>query len=917
MISKPKQFVSLHTHSTFSFTDGYGTAKQYFDRAEKIGMPALAVTDHGNISMHYQWYKEGTARNIKPILGCEMYLTESKDARENKERDYTHVTLLAKNNIGYKNLLKLVTLSWLENFYFKPRITFEELKKHSKGLIVLSGCISGKIPKMIRDNVHHKEIIKELNKWKSAFDDFYIEVSPISFEEGKPIIEGLHKLAEATNTPMVATTDCHFPEPEQSKIQEVLLCIQSNSNWNNPKRWKFDQDDFYLKSREEMEVSFDAIYPKLDFTEALDNTVKIADMVDFTFPKATPMKFPIEDSKKINYFKKLCLEGLRFRGFQNNIEYLDRMNYEMDMIIQKDFVDYFLIVTDLIQWAKKKNILVGPARGSAAGSLVCYLTQITEVDPIPYKLIFERFIDLNRMDLPDIDIDFEDRKRHMIKQYLMDKYGENNVGNIATFSVFKSKSCIADIARVFQLPFDEMDKLKGMIIERSGGDSRASFTLEDTYKSELFTFPSEMLAKYPELHYTIELEGQIRHLSEHASGMIVSNEEVTNFCAYYQKNGEKILSIDYADASAIGLIKFDILGLNTLSSLARMSEIVKKEYKVDIDYYKLPTDDKKTYQGFCDNKLSGIFQFDGQAVNQVCRQIKPKTFEEIGDVNALARPGPLNSGSTTMYIMRKDGKEKIKYPHALMETMTKDTYGIVVYQEQVMRTMRDVGLMSWKDTSDIRKNISRSLGIEKFNTFKSKFEIGAKQNGLTQEEIDTIWDSVCTFGSWAFNKSHSISYALISYWTMYMKMHYPMEFYSVMMSEAKTDDKVRKMIKEARREGLKVLPVDVNRSKRSFSIDKEYAGMRVGFLEVKGIGEKTAIALEENQPYKTFEQFLEKNHMKETRKIPKLLKRVGAFKDMTIKIEVMGKQFEYTLDQSTQENLMKYCPFMVELNILK
>lgn len=908
------QFVSFHTHSTYSFTDGYGTPKQYLDRCAEINQGAIGVSDHGNISSHYKWYKEAETRNIKPILGVEFYIVKSTKEIEDKQREYNHVTVFAKNNIGYRNLLKLVTKSWLENFYYKPRITLEELEEYKDGLIVFSGCLSGMICQMIKDKQSDKDIIKELRKWNNIFDDFYIEVSPLSFPEGKAVMAELYRFAKLTKILMVATTDCHYVCKEHSHVHEVLLCVQTVTTWDNPKRWKFDQDDFYLKTRKEMEESFEKIFPDLDFTEALDNTVKIADTVHFKFPQSTPLKYPIPDKKKLALFKKLCEEGLKFRKLDNK-KYRERMEYEIDIINQKNYIDYFLIVIDLVQWSKNNNILVGPARGSAAGSLVCYLTRITEVDPLLYGLIFERFIDLNRMDLPDIDIDFEDSQRHFVKEYLAKKYGENKVGDIATFSVFRGKSSVDSIARVFKIPHDETAKLKSMIIERSGGDSRASFTMTDTFESDLFDYPKKMMKKYPEMKYVVALEGQIKNLSKHASGVILSNEDVTEYCAIYQYQGNKVLSIDYADAGAIGLIKVDILGLNTLTGLHAIKNLIKKNYNRDIDYYNLPLNDKEVFKGFCNNKLSGIFQFDGQAVNQVCRQIKPQTFEELGDINALARPGPLNSGSTTLYITRKDGKAETEYPHALMKEMTKDTYGIVVYQEQVMKTMREVGLMSWKDTSDIRKNISRSLGIEAFNRFKSIFEVGAKKNGLSQKEIDSIWASICTFGSWAFNKSHSVSYAMISYWTMYMKVHYPAEFYTVMMANARTEGKIRKMLKDARREGFKILPVDVNKSQATFSIDTDEKAIRIGFSQIKGIGHKVGQSVVDKRPkngYKDFEDFLAINKTRETSKLVKLLKMVGAFSNFDM-ITEWGETYKIKAVKNTQ--LAMICPYAVEVKI--
>jgi len=755
-------FIHLHLHSSYSYTDGYGLPEQYIERAVEIGQKGLAVTDHGNISAHFKWYNNCNKNDIKPILGVEFYIVE-KEEDIRGDRSYFHVTVLAKNLTGYRNLTKLVTKSWCEQFYYKPKITFQNLINHQEGLIVLSGCMSSPAIKNIVER-NKKKTIEYIELMEKSIDDFFIEFMPISFDEGVRAYKEFLELYKErwTHIPMVATNDCHYVREGQDKVQEILLCIQTNHRMDDPDRMKFEQDDFYLKTRKEMETSLNKLYPNFDFTEALDNTVKIMDMIDFEFPIADPIKFPMKEESKIPYLKKTCEEGMIRRGLKGDgeldlqgitkEEYQERLDYEIDLIIKKDFIDYFLVVHDLVKWSKDNGILVGPARGSAAGSLTCYVMNITEVEPIRYGLIFERFIDLNREDLPDIDIDFEDVRRNEVKEYLEQKYGRNKVGNLPVFASFKGKSAIDDVGRVFKLPFPMLEKVKKAIIERSGGDSRASFTLEDTFTSDVFEYPKKAIAEYPELKYTIDLEGQIRQIGQHAAGVVISNEPITDFCALYKIKDSYVISMDYKDASMSGLLKLDLLGLNTLSVITHALKQIKERTGKDIDIYKLKFDDPKVYKGFCDGKLFGIFQFDGQAINQVCRQIMPRDFESLSAISALGRPGPLNSGSTTMYIQRRAGKQKVEYPHPVMEPFTKETYGIVVYQEQVMKTMREVGKMSWKDTSEIRKLISRSQGVEKFNTFKDKFTIGAKDNGMTDKQINEIWESICTFGSWAFNK---------------------------------------------------------------------------------------------------------------------------------------------------------------------
>lgn len=924
-------FCHLHLHSSYSFTDGYGLPEQYVNRAVELGQPGLGVTDHGNISSHYKWYKQCNKAGIKPILGVEFYIVEN-DEKVRSGRSYYHLTVLAKNNKGYNNLTKLVTKSWCENFYYKPQITFQDLFDNQEGLIVMSGCLSSPVmARLMEGGV--KEADEMLELFNSKLDDFYMEVQPIKFEKGLLAYKRLLKLYndkwKEKGLKLVATNDCHYTNKEHSKVQEILLCVQTNDTMDNPNHWKFDQDDFYLKSREEMRASLNDCHPDFDFTESLDNTVVIMESIDFTFPKAKPIKFPMPEEEKIAHFHDLCNKGMVKRRLEGSNkldldlagiaekDYRERLEYEIDLIIKKDFVDYFLVITDLVQWAKKKGILVGPARGSAAGSLACYVLAITEVDPMRYELLFERFIDLNREDLPDIDLDFEDARRHEVKEYLESKYGRNKVGNLPVFAAFKGKSAIDDVGRVFKIPFSVLDKVKNAIIERSGGDSRASFTLEDTFTSDVFEYPKIAIGEYPDLHYAVDLEGQWRQMGQHAAGVVISNTPITDFCALYKVKDSYVISMDYKDASDTGLLKIDILGLNTLTVISNALRLIKERTGKKIDIYKLALDDPKVYQGFCDGKLFGVFQFDGQAVNQVCRQIMPRDFDSLSAISALARPGPLNSGSTTMYIQRRAGKEKVEYPHPVMEPFTKETYGIVVYQEQVMKTMREVGKMSWKDTSEIRKLISRSQGVEKFNTFKDKFAIGAKENGMDDEHINKIWDSICTFGSWAFNKSHSVSYTVISYWTMWLKVYYPMEFYSSIMALTEHDDKKKKILKEYLHDGFKLLPVDINRSKEHFSIDGNF--MRIGFEDIKGIGSSRAQKAVIEQPYNSYTDFAHRSKM--TKSSIQSLVNLGAFDDVGNKT-VMQSLFgdiikEYEKQDITFAERFNICPWDMEFGIEK
>lgn len=915
------KFVHLHVHDTYSFQDGFGTPKQYVERALEIGQMSLATTNHGNVSNHFKFYTECKKNNIKPILGCEFYIEAGAQFGMVNEKRY-HITVLAKNAEGYKNLLKLCTMGW-QNFNRKPLVKMSDLIKLQKGLIIFSGCGSGKVSRLVASNMM-EEAENELKMLNDNIDDFYVEMMPVYFGEFGKVITPLYNLAKKLNIPMVATMDCHYVLKEQAFLQEILLCIQSNARMDDPKRWKFDQNDFYLKTRKEMEESFKAIVPDLDLTEAFDNTIKIADMVDFKFPEVSQLKFPIPEGQKENKLYTMCVAGMKQKGFTGKPEYEERMKYEFDLICKKGFVDYFLIIEDVVMWAKNNDILVGPARGSAAGSLVCYLLRITEVDPLEHSLIFERFIDINREDLPDIDVDYEDTRRPDVKKYLESKYGKNHVGQLATFSAFKGKSIISDFGRIYNLPYGVATKLKSIIIERSGGDSRASFTIEDTFKQ--FDFAKQCLIDYPFLKYAKEFEGQIRNYSSHASGIIVSNEPITDFCAMYTHDEDTVMSMDYDDAGKLGFMKLDILGLNTLTSVSKAVKLIKERFGKVIDVYDLPLDDPKIYKGFQDpKKLFGIFQFDGQSVNQVCRQVKPKNFEELTAINALSRPGPmhgmdkdLNIPITTIYIQRKDGILPMNYAHKMLESITKETQGVVIYQEQVMKTMREIGKMSWKDTANIRKLISKSRGVEAFEEYKEKFAIGAKENNLTDSEIDNIWSAMSQHGSWSFNKSHSASYSIISYWTMWLKVYYPIEYFSAMTSTMPSEDKIRKVIKEYIREGFKLLPIDINRSKESFSIDEN--NLRLGLTQIKGLGKKVSDKILNNQPYKNIDDFERKTKL--GNRTITLLSKMGAFESIggvtEIKNTLFGIEVENKYDNTiTFEEKIKICPLAVDFNIIK
>ena len=917
-------FVNLHTHSTYSFLDGFGHPEQFIARVKELGQTAIAVTDHGNISSHYKWYEQCKAAGIKPILGIEFYITD--EAKDKTDRSYYHTTVLAKNDVGYKNLIKLVSESYSkENFYYKPRIDFNSLAKKQEGLIITSSCPSGKTGSAIRNKqsmIAVEDFIRrELLRQSKMFKDYFVEFAPWNYEEGKVYGKLLYKIATELNLPMIITNDCHYPLKEQQAAQDVMLAIQTRTFWDDPKRMRFDQKDLYLKTRKEMEDSWNKYYPGMDCTTMLDNTVRIAEMVNFEFQKTKPIAFPYPEEKKEALLKAICRKGMELRGFTNLKNYEDRLNYELKLIQQKNFVDYFLVVIDLINWAKKRGIFVGPARGSSAGSLVCYVSKITEIDPLEHGLLFERFIDVNRSDLPDIDIDFEDERRDEVKLYLTEKYGENRVSDMAIFSTFKGRVCLQDVGFVFKVPYQDLNEVKKLVVQRSGGDSRASNTVEDTFKD--FAQARKLLEKYPQMAYAKEIEGQIRQFGVHAAGTILSQEPIENFAAFYRASkGSRVCSMDYHDSSALGLLKIDLLGLNALTIIKRCLELIYDSKKIEIDWNKIPLDDKKTYDNFCKVKTFGVFQFDGAAVMEVCKQVQPKTFSELVDVNALSRPGTLHSGGTTMYVQRKSGKELTTFLHPLVEKITKDTFGITIYQEQVMKIVHEIGKLSWADTSAIRKVMSGRKGTEAFKKYEETFMKGAAENGLIPEIALAIWKQVFTHGSWSFNKSHSVSYTYLGYRMMWFKTNYPLEFYAALLEKSGDEDKVKRIVTELRNEKIKLYPVHVNNSKMKYSV--ETGGIRLGLQNIVGVGSMTAEKIVKHQPFISLSDFQKRTRIMSGRIIEGFL-RSGAFKGLNTEEPGAHQQLlfgakevshrDYDPESPTKEDLYKFCPMMVEDNI--
>ena len=756
---------------------------------------AVGIADSGTWG-HVAFSKACKAAGKKPIFGVEISVVE--DATDRARQPSNTMCFLARNNNGLKEIYGLVTQSTSkDNFYYFPRLSYSDLFDISDDVIIFSGTnpVWGMLPLAKRDTL-------------------YIELNPMS---GRKSLD----FAKAKGFKTVATSDNYYPDVSDKKAYEVLvgrnktdrtapMHILNEWSWREAVPWAPE--------------------------EAVQNTYKIAEMCNASLPTAKMISFQSEKS-----LRQLCVEGAPHRDIDlNDEDYSQRLDHELDMIARKDFEDYFFVIADMVAYAKK-HMLVGPARGSSAGSLVCYLTGITDVDPIEHNLIFERFIDVTRADMPDIDIDFQDDRREMVFEYLRQKYGAEKVAHLGTVSRYKAKSTIAEVAKELGIPAWEVADLKDAIIERNGGDARAAMCISDTFAD--VEVGKEALAKFPQIKIAEKMEYHARHSGIHAAGILVTDDPVSNYCSVSAQNGAA--QIDKKDAEELNLLKIDALGLRTLSVLQDVLDQVG--WSRD-DLLNFPKDDKAAFAILNDERYAGIFQFEGYALQSVTKQMQVHDFEDIVAITALARPGPLNSGGTAEYIKRHTGEAPIKYLHPLAEGITKVTNGVVVYQEQVMEIGRKIGKLSWEDVSSLRKAMGRSLGQEFFDTYFQRFKEGAAENGIEENKARFIWDQINTMASWAFNRSHAVAYAMVSFWCCALKSRFPLEFAAACLRNVKDDAQGIRLLREVVQEGLSYKPFDKFKSKINWSVQSgELIG---GLIGIKGIGPKMAKDIVERRELK-------------------------------------------------------------------
>ena len=844
-------FVHLHLHTQFSLLDGANKIKHLMPQVQKYGMPAVAMTDHGNMFGAVEFYRTAEQLGVKPIIGCEVYMAPKSrhDRSAVRTDDYEgggnfHLILLAMNQEGYRNLCRLVSAGYTEGFYHKPRVDKELLRELNKGILALSGCLSGELARAMlagRDQLA-REVAAE---YAAIFDDrFYIEVQDNHLPEQERINPALIALAKDLSLPLVATNDCHYLKAEDAEAHEVLLCVPSGKVWSDEKRWRFGTNQLYVKSPEEMAVAFSHC------PEAVANTLQVAQRCNlelsfgnFHFPQFT---VPDDDSLEAT-LERLARNGLEERlaplrvgaaGLSADQEkvYRERLEFELRVIEDMGFAGYFLIVADFIGYARSQGIPVGPGRGSAAGSLVAYALKITDVDPIRYQLLFERFLNPGRKSMPDIDVDFCFERRDEVIRYIKEKYGSDKVAQIITFGTLKGKQAIKDVGRVLEFSYADTDRMAKLYpAPKQGKDFPLEAALEMEPRLRELRERGDKEKKL--FDYALKLEGLLRHASKHAAGIVISPTPlVEHLPLFVDKEGSVLTQYSGPDVDTIGLIKFDFLGLKTLTLLDDVVKRIHKGRGREVNLGSLSLDDRFTYQALTRGDTVGVFQMEGSGIRKLITQLKPSCFEDIFAVIALFRPGPLDSGAAEQFIRRKHGKEPITYPHPLLEPVLRETYGVTIYQEQVMQIAQVLAGYSLEDADNLR----RAMGKKKKEVMqeeRTRFLKGATKQKISDKLAGEIFDQMETFAAYGFNKSHAASYALISYQTAYLKAHYPQEFMAALMSlEMGDTNKTYKNIAECRLRGIPVLPPDVNESEEGFTVRGDT--IRFGLGAVKGVGSK-------------------------------------------------------------------------------
>lgn len=924
------QFVHLHNHTEYSLLDGMlriSSTKpgSFLQTLAEKKIPAMAMTDHGNMYGAREFYKNAKSVGIKPIIGCEFYITPLKHTQTDREVKNNHITVLAKDLVGYNNLMTLNSTAWVDGFYYKPRIDFDLLKEHKEGLIILSGCLQGLLAQTAL-NKGEEAAVKLALQYRDTFgpENYYIEIMDHGIPAEQAALKVLLEVSKKTGIPLVATNDCHYEKREDWQAHDIHICIATETTLDDPNRFKMDTHELFFKSPEEMEKLF-SFAP-----QALKNTLEITEKCNLEFKEDgfVMPDFPIPSEFKDHpeYLRHCCITGLKKKLKTDTIpeEYSQRLDYELKVITDMGFAVYFLIVADFISYARSQNIPIGPGRGSGAGSLVAYSMDITRVDPLKNKLLFERFLNPDRVSMPDLDIDISDAGREEVINYMRRKYGIKNVASIITFGTMKAKLALKDTARVMGFEPAEANRLSKLIPDDIKATISGAMETNPEIKSEMSKNP-----KVKQLfNYATKIEGLKRHTGVHASGVLVTKDEVTKYTPL-AKGAKGIITTQYEGntVSDMGLLKIDFLGLRTLTVIDNAVKLVKKLRGIDIDIANIPTDDKKTFELLDRAETTCVFQLESGGMKDLVRRLHPSVFSDISALVALYRPGPMQSGMLDSFVKRKNGQEKITVEHKILEPIFSETYGTMIYQEQIMETAKRLSGFTPGEADTLRKAMGKKK-IDIMEKFRTKFIAGAKENNCSEKTSTKIFDQMAKFAEYGFNKSHSVAYALVAYQTAYLKANYPVEFMcSALTNEighnaigsSDKENKIVTYLEEARKMGFDILPPDVQHSEEAFSVEKTKDGkeaIRIGLMAIKNLGEEACHSIvkarKEGGEFKDFLDFCLRIDLESTNKrCFECLIKAGAFDSLyqdTSTQELRANllaNFEMLVDKATAINKEK------------
>lgn len=903
-------FVHLHVHTEYSLLDGANRISDLIEKVKELGMNSVAITDHGVMYGVIEFYKQAIKNNIKPILGCEVYTAKRSrlDKQPGVDSDYGHLVLLAKNNTGYKNLMKIVSIGFTEGYYYKPRVDYEILEKYSDGIIALSACLSGDIPTAILNNDYEKaaELAKRMNNIFGQ-GNFYLELQYNGISEQNIVNQQLVRLSKELGIPLVATNDAHYLTRDAARSHEILLCIQTGKTINDEGRMRFNTDEVYIKSPEEMSGNFESV------PEALENTVKIAEMcnVELEFGKLHLPRFDVpEGYTPFEYLKDNCFKGLRSRfGEQHDKKIDERLEYELDVISKMGYVDYFLIVWDFIRYSRENKIMVGPGRGSAAGSLVSYCLGITSINPLKYNLLFERFLNPERISMPDIDIDFCYERRQEVIDYVVRKYGKDKVSQIITFGTMAARAAIRDVGRALDISYAEVDQVAKMIPFQPGMTIDKALDLNPELKKRYTDDEKTELL----IDTARSLEGMPRHASTHAAGVVISKEPIVEYVPLQLNDNNVTTQFTMTQLEELGLLKMDFLGLRTLTVIRDAVNLISEVHNKEIDINNIEYDDQNVYKMISDGKTIGVFQLESGGMTQFMKDLQPNSLEDIIAGISLYRPGPMDQ--IPRYIKNKNNTGAIKYHHPLLENILNVTYGCMVYQEQVMQIVRELAGYSMGRSDLVRRAMSKKK-IAVMEQERKNFIYGitdedgqvsvkgAIRNGVDEFTANKIFDEMMDFASYAFNKSHAAAYAVVAYQTAWLKCYYPVEFLAASLNSfLGSSDKVSQYVNECKTLNIKVLPPDINESSVKFTVIKDK--IRFGLAAVKNVGENAILSIirerSENGRFTTFMDFCQRVEGREINKrcIESLIKS-GAFDSLKVYRSKLMAVYEKLLDSIGQ-----------------